>query len=971
MNNDITPSVLFSNSLELLLSRLKENIQACPQDPFYRIEIVVTDVHMKTLLQLELAKAKGTVFGLEVTTVAEIAQKRAGVHFLDLYIAAASTGANPEAALSIANELAQEEWFGCSKDAEIGTKCQQAKKQLVPRLEKAARTPHETHVFGVSALCPKLNDFLLSLPHVFYYVLSPCMHFWGDICSDQEAKKLTRRLHTKHSQALQGYLYDRSKFLANHGTRSREFISYLEDKVNDFEEKYVVKRWVFQDHFYSQYVREEVVSHVIASSPTVLDVIQNDLLLMGRRSEAKLAFTKADTSVQVHKAPTVVREVEVLYQYIQEIMPKLSGRIVVYAPDIEVYRPYLQSHFTQNVEIIAPTQSELFVHFLQILDMPYKYLGPKRIYELFQLEAFRSKCGIEFEDLQLLAAVLQTFDTKQPYFEDQVILSWITFKQQSMEITSSDAEALGKCLETLESLFGDIQSLHSKPQRLCLEWQKLFLQIFEKYFAPSYGERDDWHTIKQVFMQVCQNETLERLGPIDQEMAVSIFKVAMAEQNEQRASKCVAPIIFATLGQVRSLPKDAVCFLGMHEGSFPRSNSRWLKKFGFLHSAKPPYTVSAIDRHLVMEAILTATSMVYISYQSYGFKERSFLEPAGVVLDILETLDLACTVDEDLPSKVLVKDHSLESFQEGMPDDKPRVNKSQLHIAKSDHVDVVYINDLRQVAKYPLKAYLQHGLGLYLSEYKTKVRSSEFEVLDQRKLGMAKKQAFTLSKDALSAFGKQEYRFLPPALSSAACSLFDEDMQSLLQNAKALGIKADEPLSIELSLTCKRVEQVDMRTWMVPALVVDVEGSQVTLAGALSNIYPEGIAVFDKKSNEALYKVWPELLLMNVLANDLPVVPNVLFIKEAKVEAVVFDDPALRLKDYIKYALECRKSPSCLYPDWIEQLGKEELPPAKLTEPSDFKIRDPYLDLYLSCVTPEDFQIEWQRWRHQALQMFK
>lgn len=968
MNNTPPPTALFSNSQEQLFSSLKERIKNCPQDPFYSIEIIVSDLHVKTVLQLELAKEKGILFGVQVTSILELAQRESGVSFLDMVIAASSTGVNFDMATSIATDLAQEVWYGCQhpRDSNIESKHNQAIALLCCPTKQPP--PNETHVFAVSALCPKLNDILLLRPNVYYYVLSPCMHFWGDICSDQEAKKLTRRLHTKHAEALQGYLDDRSRLLANNGTRAREFISYLDEKLDSFHEEYVVKEWVAQDPIYSQYIRDDVVAKVISSAPTLLDVLQNDLLLMGAGRDVQRTFTKADTTIQVHKAPTYKREIEALYLYIQEIMPKVAGRIVVYAPDIELYKPYIQSLFTQNIEIVSAKEHVLLPHFLQILDMPYKRLHPKKTFELFQLEAFRNKCGIEFEDLELLAEVLQRFDVGHEAFKHQVIQSWISTYQRSIEFSSSDAEVLGKCLATLDDLFNDCKILEAKKTRPCLEWQKLFLQILDKYFE-AYGE--EFYSIKESLITVCQNRMLDHLGMIDQEKAVNVFKVALSQIEEQKASLCIAPIIFATLGAARTLAKDVVCLLGMQEGSFPRSSSNNLRKFGFLHAAKPPYTVSAIDRHLIIEAILTTSSMLYISYQSYGFKERSFLQPSGIVLDVLETLDNCCVIDGEIPSKVLIKDHPLESCVEGLFVREPVAEATMLHTAKDQPVEVLYTHELSQVAKYPMKAYMQHGLGLYLREYKAKVRSSEFEVIEPRALGMVKKQAFVLSQEHSKALVNQEYRFLPAALKSAACSLLEEDIELLNKNAKALGIKADEPLQIELSLTCKAIEQVDARSWKVPALILDIDGKQVTLAGDLVNVYSQGLVVFEKKSNDALFRVWPEMLLVNYLASVIPIEPSVLFVRDAKIESMRFDDSYSRLQEYVAYALDCRKSPSCIYPDWIEILQAEDLPPAKLTEISTFALRDPYLELYLTRVLPQDFQAEWSRWRAQALQLFK
>ncbi len=962
-----------SNSIEQLFVRLKEEIGSQLQNPFYTVEIIVPDAHVKTVVALELAKSRDVLFGVELTTLLELSQKVSGTSFLDMVIAATGVGLNGEAAVKLANELVLEMWYGCVKEAEKPPAYHLAKQRLSLRAIQQ-RIPDQTHLFGVSALCPLVNDYLFercSHADVIYYVLSACMHFWSDICSDQEAKRLTRRVNAKHAQALAGYLYDRSKLLANNGTRAREFMSYLEEKLSDFHEEYVIKNWVAKDVAYSESLRLEAVCRVIESQPTLLDVLQNDLLLMGRGDHKRIDFSKSDGSVELHKAPTAAREVEILYQYIQKLQPTLSGQIVVFAPDIEVYKPYIQSLFTHNTQIIAAKEGVILPLFLQIVQMPYKRMQAKKIFELFQCRPFRKKCGIEADDLSMLAACLELFDTSQEAFKEQAILSWITSSKRLIELTTGDAEVIGKCLATLESLYGDITILTATKTKSLDEWVKLFLIILEKYFEPSLDDAEEFYAIKEALKIVCQNESASHLEAIDQEQALSIVKVAIDAAVEKREHIALAPIVFASLGCVRILPREAVCFLGMNEGSFPRASSQWLRKLGFLHSAKPPYTVSTIDRHLFIEALLTTTRMLYISYQSYSYEDRSFLEPAGIIEDILETLDLACTIGNKMPSEVLINDHPLESCsQEGLVP-QIQVQTSVLKSVSSDFSEVIYTHELSQVARSPLKAYMQQGLGLYLREYKAKVRATEFEVLDPRTFGSMKKQTFTMAEDEARCYALQQYRFLPMALKVAACELFDDDIEALKKNAKILGVQIDASVDIELSLTSKSVEEVSPGIWKIPALTFVIDGKTVALAGRITGLYKEGVVVFDKKSKPALFKAWPEILLANVLAESFSIQPKVLFIKDAKEQSFAIEDPSKRLSEYIAYALDCRKMPSCLYPDWIDELSAEEAPSAKLTEPSDFIKSDPYLELYLSRASLGELKAEWPRWKVYVQSIFR
>ncbi len=966
MNKENRPTVLVSNCHKPLLARLKENVSARPQNPFYKTYIIVPDRYSKTSLELELTKDLGFVFGITIKTLEEIAKDASGISFVDMLMAVLSVGVHAGACQNIANSLAMQLWYGHALESHKNSKCALALNQLANDSKNYTVNADEVHIYGVTALCPLLNDLFFSLcPQikVAYYVLSPCMHFWSDICSDLEAKRLTRNLHQKHAKAIEEYLYDRSKFLANNATRAREFIGYLERRLDDFEEQYVIKEWVLKDPAYSQYIRHDALYEITTNASCLLDIVHNDLLLLGRNSTQKIDFPQTDTTIQIHKAPTILREIEVLYQYIQQVLPTIDGRIIVFAPDIQAYLPYIQSMFVHSAQVISKKENNILPFLLEILENAFMRPDPSKIMSLFQNQAFQKKCGIQPADLPIFTACLKEFALSN--FEEQVILSWIT-KKDDVAITSSDVEVLGKCIAALKSLLNATQSLLSKTKRSLHEWMRLFITIFENHFEPTAELRANFYTIKQALIKAYQNKTSHL--ELDLEGALVIFKAALEEQEGAQEYPIVAPIIFATLGEVCALEKDVVCFLGMHEGNFPRSSGLWLRKLGFIHAAKPPYTVSAIDRHLFIEAMLS-TKQLYISYQSYAFKEKSSLEPSGIVLDILQILDQACTIANALPSKLLIKDHSLSSEDENVYISALDTS-SQLESIPSDIPEVVYFHELSQVAKYPLRAYMQRGLGLYLHEYVPQMQSNEFEAIGPKVLGMLKKQAFTLSKNNQLGLGEQEYRFLPNTLKKVACTMLEEDMDELIANAKSLGLKADEPLTIELSLTCQQAYEHEPHHWKVPAISVNVDGRSVLVAGTLTNVYPAGIVVFEKKSKSAFFKVWPEILLINILSDFIKIQSTVLFVRDAKVQQCSIINPLQHLQEYVTYALDCRKNPSGIYPDLIEDLCTLSEPPAKLYESSEFTFRDEYLKFYLTRSTPQDLQLQWNVWQKAALSLF-
>ncbi len=728
------------------------------------------------------------------------------------------------------------------------------------KIQENVEDAKELHFFGI----PKMA--FESDAKVFVYVLSPCMHFWSDICSDKEAKKLTKHLDEKHKDALQEYLYDRSKLLANNSSMLRESISYLIEHASDIREEYVVKDWMMD----SPYVRQDVVHKVVKSSPTLFEAIQGDLLLLGKEKVPALS----DDSVQIHDCCTLKREIEELYQYIQKAS---FDRVIVYAPDIEPYRPYIQSLFTHSTEIVGSYQYEILPTFIDILR------GNTR--GLFKNKSFQKKWGIEAEDLALTA-----------YLKKDILSSWISEDVISVQ----DAEVLAKFLSALNGLAIEVEP------RPCSMWQRRFMTVLDSYFAEDL---DEFYLIKRAIMKAYHNDANMTLDE-----AIDYFK----GQIEPLQKQAIAPLIFTNLGLCRTVSRDIVCFLGMNEGACPRSLGS-----------------------LIIEAIVAAKKALYISYQGFSFKERALEAPHAVIRDILDTLNLG----DDF-----IKRHALASQSDRPYLPEPAVLEIGVE-PSSKNVDAVSISELSQLAKYPLKAYYQHGFGLHLFDKKTE---DTLEIKNQR---LIRQKLFENKNIA------EELSLLPKAIREAACMLFEEENDYFQEQAKVLGISQYSPLQVEFTPAVKTIER-EGASLKLPALELNLGEKTVVIRGTTTGIYNQGIVLFENKSKAAVLKVWPELLLVNLFQKELGVAPRLLFLKDGKSEEVQIENPQEKLKEYVRYALEARERASLLYPALFTALSKHE--GAKDMD----SVRDPYLELHLSRTGPDALQKDWSWARNKSELLF-
>ena len=132
---------------------------------------------------------------------------------------------------------------------------------------------------------------------------------------------------------LEGYLRDTNPLLANWGKVGRNFAKLLEDSNALSDEEYVE-----------------------GSERTFLASIQRDFLHL--RNPRQADYESSDNSIQVHSAVSLLREVEILYDQICSMMaeedhPLMPKDVLVLAPDLDLYAPFIQAVFGAHDSLFA------------------------------------------------------------------------------------------------------------------------------------------------------------------------------------------------------------------------------------------------------------------------------------------------------------------------------------------------------------------------------------------------------------------------------------------------------------------------------------------------------------------------------------------------------------------------------------------------------------------------------------------
>ena len=227
--------------------------------------------------------------------------------------------------------------------------------EIIAALQQAdviADMPERISIFGVHILPPLFLEYLQGLARhtdVHLFLLSPCRDYWGDINRRKRLSMVEESNPAHHP------------LLVSLGQQGRDFQEMLLDKVQ------------FADEFISY---EEPYD---TKTPRLLHKVQSDLLAGSAPEPHKEVI--ADGSIRVISCHSRERELGVLRDHIIDLMEKNGelqlGDIVVMAPDIQEYAPFIPAYFDDIQHSIADrsmSRRNLCISlFQQFLDLA----GPK------------------------------------------------------------------------------------------------------------------------------------------------------------------------------------------------------------------------------------------------------------------------------------------------------------------------------------------------------------------------------------------------------------------------------------------------------------------------------------------------------------------------------------------------------------------------------------------------------------------
>jgi len=555
--------------------------------------------------------------------------------------------------------------------------------------------PARISIFGISYLPLFYLQIFVALSRLIqvnFLMMNPCKEYWGDIASNREIKKIREKYSDADDMDTTLHLEKGNRLLASMGTLGRNFfemISGLDCRIYEqFQEPLGqdVLSGIQRDIFF---LRDREISIV---SDTFDHATQHDSAAQFKQD--------VETSIQIHSCHSPLREIEVLHDNLLAMFEqdqKLAPQdIIVMAPDIESYGPYIQAVFDTQIDealripfSIADQsirkESRIVDGFLSILDLPSSRISTTDVAALLELPGIKENFDLSRADMDKIEHWIKTtnirwgFDAQSrhelglPGFSEntwktgieRLLLGYaLPGKNRRMfsgilpydHIEGGDIKALGNFLEFLDRLLNSMKTL--QQEHSLATWNTILVDILEQFFAVDEESEREIQLLRRLLDDLANNQELSGFDTTVEIEVVKSYLENLLEQEHLGKGFITSGVTFCAMLPMRSIPFKVVCLVGLDTDAFPRES----KPASFDLMAKNPRIGDRSrrndDKYLFLEALISARKTLYISYIGQSIQDNTQAPPSVLVSELLDYIKAGF----GLSSEQMITRHKLQAF---------------------------------------------------------------------------------------------------------------------------------------------------------------------------------------------------------------------------------------------------------------------------------------------------------------------
>ena len=544
-------------------------------------------------------------------------------------------------------------------------------------------------VFGMSHMPVQLLELLAALAdhsQILLAVPNPCRYHWGEIMDGREWLRSQRRRQKDKDQPLadvglaQMHLHAPT-LLAGWGRQGRDFVRML-DAFDDAQAACERMQLPTLDFFDDA---------PITSGTPMLAQLQRRIrdLVPSTAGHPAQPLPEPDGSVLFRVAHSPVRELEVLHDQLLDWFAQppggkaLSPRdVVVMVPDIERMAPAIEAVFGQYprgdarhipyaiADLGAQATSPL-IHAVQwLLALPQERVHMSDLVALLEVPALARRFGVHEEGLPVLTRWMAGSgirwglsgehraglgleacgDVNSALFGLQRMLMGYACGGDPVPLDSAvmpydevgglDAELAGSLAQLLQVLIDWWQQAQqaATPSEWAARARVLLAQCFQ---AQTDAERQALQALMQAlddWLRACDGAGFEQSVPVQvaREAWLQTLRMPRLEQRFRAGG-----VTFCTLMPMRAIPFRVVCLLGMNDGDYPRRAPQADFDLMALPGMARPGDRSRRDddRQLMLEALLSARRVLYVSWSGRSVRDNSEQPPSVLVSQLRDEID--------------------------------------------------------------------------------------------------------------------------------------------------------------------------------------------------------------------------------------------------------------------------------------------------------------------------------------------
>jgi exodeoxyribonuclease V gamma subunit len=649
------------------------------------------------------------------------------------------------------------------------------------------------HLFGLAVITPyylRIFHALSKFLDIHLYLVNPCPeHIWMDYKSEQQITKLLRKRNKQRNEL--DHLLVGNDLLLNWGAIIKESFLLLMDN-DDFVN-------VYNDDYASP----------ITDPKTLLKKIQSDIYNNASKDNRQ-SITEGevkDGSITINAAFTPVREVEVLHNYLIELVDQKNEQlspkdILVLVSDVELYAPFIHSVFSNSpykfpyniADESYSAGNNLFTAIQEILSLDAESFKVEAVLKLLESPYIRNRFKIKDEEV-LRTAVRQAgiiFSIEGRKEDDTRYISWKyglkkimygicmsggeELKDDVDDFTPLDTAEGAEAMERVRLVYFIkmlIQKLEERKQsRTISQWAE-YLQVLVEDMIFQAGEKDDEDYTKLVQFTE-QMALLEKNANI--EISFEIFRHSFLQRldsEKKTGSFARGGVTFCSLVPMRSIPFKVVAMLGMNFDKFPRKETAL--SFSLLQEVRPgDRNVKNNDKHLFLETLMSAQAYLYISYIGANAKDGAKLPASSLVDELidytargLEPGEDGLRKDTDTLRSEWVTLHPLHSFSgeynaqnklvSYLNEDRYKTRISILEKEKDQKLftfEMVDINEIGRFMENPARYYLQKRFNIFYNAEDVLLVDHELFGFDQLTKWGVQDNIMTKTEDEVDVYKK-------------------------------------------------------------------------------------------------------------------------------------------------------------------------------------------------------------------------